>query len=67
MKLDFNLIMRILQAVQTVEHTVKGSGTKRQKAIEIVKTAEAVDPRVEAAVGKFADVVVELSNAQAGK
>ncbi len=70
MKLDYNVVMLIANAIAQVEGVVKGSGNKRQKAIAIAVTslkdadviAGAVSPKAEAKIGTVIDAVVELSN-----
>jgi hypothetical protein len=67
MKIDFNFIMAIVNAVQHVEATIHESGTtKKQKAVEIVKAglgaASAADPKVEQVIGQTIDTVVAVAN-----
>lgn len=68
MKLDFNLIMRILMAVGTVEQTIKAPGaTKREKALDIIieglDAAQDISPKAKDAIGQTIDAVVTVTNA----
>lgn len=71
MKLDFNLIMKIFNAIQTVEATVKGSAAKKAKAIAIITEgadlAGSFSPKAKAKIGEVIDATVEIHNGLAGR
>ncbi len=62
--MNFSLIMKILGAMAQVEQTIKGGGTKREKAIAIAlqgeKIAESAKPELRETIGTFIDAAVAV-------
>lgn len=71
MKLDFKMIMKILNAIDHVEQTVKGSQKKRDKVISIVTdgadVAGTISPKAKEAIGGFIDSTIAVQNGLDGR
>lgn len=66
MKFDIGKLLTIFAAIHQVEQTIKGSGNKKQKVIDVAKTALGVtgelSPAAAAKLDRFVDDAVEIAN-----